>query len=240
MKNIIFLIYFILFIQYVYNRTISIESNEIPDELIDRFNTTTSFIKNENSKIKVSPDSAVFCKDNVCTIQSDLHQIKPFIELPDKNGYIHKYILIPYANGYNVHISSFIRSNSNETIHISTDCKTDTQCYSNKCFNNTCTYNVEANVERCNLLYTHPTLFSTVKEYMKCGRMIGESCTKNSDCSSNICDGNCYYNSYKPSESDSFMLGLPNFCLKVGFSILLIIILFCSGYCFRKWYEKKK
>jgi len=50
MKNIILLVYFILFIQYVHNRTISIESNDIPDELIERFDTTTSIIKEDSQK----------------------------------------------------------------------------------------------------------------------------------------------------------------------------------------------
>jgi len=41
-------------------------------------------------------------------------EIKPFIELLDKNGNLHRYILIPYASGYNDYISQYIESNSNK------------------------------------------------------------------------------------------------------------------------------
>jgi len=93
----------------------------------------------------------------VCTCIKELY-IKPFIEHQDKNGYIHRYILIPYAD-YRDAMSLYIESNINETIHVSTDCKIDVQCYSNKCFNNTCIYNVEANIERCDTLFTRHTSF---------------------------------------------------------------------------------
>jgi len=174
MKNIVLLIYFILFIQYVYNRTISIESKDIPDELIDRFDINTSGIKKGLHQPNIGCDFShtIFCKDNVC-VNVSIASIKPFIELPDKNGYIHRYILIPYALGYDSFINQYIESNRNETISVSTDCKLDSQCFSNKCLNNTCTYNVEANVERCDLLYTHHTIHSPSEVYTNCGRMLG-------------------------------------------------------------------
>lgn len=50
--------------------------------------------------------------------------------------------------------NEYVESNKNKTMHVSTDYKTDNQCFSNKCTNNISTYNPESNVERCNVLYT--------------------------------------------------------------------------------------
>lgn len=72
---------------------------------------------------------------------------KAFIEFSEKNGYIYSYILIHYD--FKLH---YIKFNNNETIHVSIDYKTDTQCFQNKCFNNICTYNIEVNVECWNIL----------------------------------------------------------------------------------------
>ncbi|ORX42633.1 hypothetical protein BCR36DRAFT_306611, partial [Piromyces finnis] len=52
------------------------------------------------------------------------------------------FILIPYADNYKELINIYIESNKNKTIHVSTDCKMDNHCFSNKYYNNTCTYNV--------------------------------------------------------------------------------------------------
>jgi len=49
-EKILFYWYFLSFIQYVHNRTISIKFNDIPDELIERFDTTTSIIKEDSQK----------------------------------------------------------------------------------------------------------------------------------------------------------------------------------------------
>ena len=242
MKNFILLlsIYFILFLQYGYTRTISIESTDIPDELISRFDNTTSWGKGDKiSRIKKGciPDSLTYCKDNVC-VCVDSAYIKPFIELPDKNGYIHRYILIPYAFGYKDVISSYIESKDNKTIHVSTDCKTDTQCFSNKCFNNTCTYNENANVVRCDPVYeVQKTLLSesyTLNVY--CGRMLGEYCTKNTDCSYKSCgDNRCQVNNYVP-----YVNGLDLAFRRLYFlaGIIITLIIICCCCCYVKSHKK--
>ncbi|OUM57699.1 hypothetical protein PIROE2DRAFT_17225 [Piromyces sp. E2] len=118
-----------------------------------------------------------------------LNTITSYIK--NKPPKFYRYILTTYATGYENIISQYIDSHNNsETIHVSTDCKIDTQCFSNKCINNSCTYNAEANV---------------IQEYMNCGRMIGESCSKDTDCS-------CFNNHYEPSEIDALDLGLQKLC----------------------------
>jgi len=232
-------IYLIIFLKYSYTRTISIESTDIPDELISRFDTTTSTIKNDtNSIIGCGNDFSVYCKDNVCVCVNSSY-ITPFIELPDKNGYIHRYILIPYGYSYDEVISSYINSNNNKTIHVSTDCKTDNQCFSNKCFNSTCTYNINANVERCDMLYTKPTLSSPSNSYINCGRMIGESCTKATDCSFKNCNirGECSSGHYEPSETNVVTLGIQKLYLggiALVFILIIIIWLCCCYYLIKR------
>ena len=173
---------FLSLLQYGYPHTISIKSIDIPDELIYHLDINTRVIKDDSQKFTgtCSLGHSYLCKDNVCVCIEEIYN-KPFIEFPDKDNYIHKYILIPFAPFYKNVISQYIKSNKNETIHVSTDCKTDTQCFSNKCINNTCTFNIEANIERCDVLYTHPTVSSRSEEYVNCGRMLGESCNRNDD-----------------------------------------------------------
>jgi len=160
-------------------------------------------------------------------------EIKPFIELPDKSGDLHRYILIPYAIGYNDFISQYIKSNTNKTIHVSTDCRTDAQCFSNKCLNNTCTYNVEANIERCDTIRTRHTLSSPSKEYTNCGRMVGEVCTKSSDCSFNSCsNGECSFGNYGHYDTDVIKVDIQKICIKASLVIILIIIICCCCCCY--------
>lgn len=33
-------------------------------------------------------------------------------------------------------------------------------CFSSKCLNNTCSYNMESNAERCDIIYTCPIILS--------------------------------------------------------------------------------
>ncbi|OUM59713.1 hypothetical protein PIROE2DRAFT_14684 [Piromyces sp. E2] len=195
MKFFILLIYFLLF-QYSYTHTISIESNDIPDELINRFNTTTV-------NTGCTENRLYYCKDDVCAcLDKDL--TKPFIELPDKNGYIHRYILIPYVYDYEYIKAYYTKSNNNTNINLSTNCKTDTQCFSNKCIDNTCEYNAEANIKRCDTICKRPTVFTPSSPcYIYCGRMLGEDCTKDEDCSFKYCyKGRCSEDNYRPSEHD--------------------------------------
>ncbi|OUM61996.1 hypothetical protein PIROE2DRAFT_11811 [Piromyces sp. E2] len=141
---------------------------------------------------------------NICTCIPDNYN-KPFIEFPDNKGYFHRYIFIPYASRYEPIIGEYIESNNNTNINVSTNCKTDTQCFSNKCFNNSCVFNINSNVERCDTLYEKPFLDTVSKEYTHCGRAVGESCTKNSECSFDNCDnGICSDSHYVPSEYDRF------------------------------------
>jgi len=121
--------------------------------------------------------------------------------------------------------------------------KTDEQCFSNKCVENTCRYNAESDMEYCNDVYTKPTIFSQSKKKKKkkkkkkdlyCGRMVGEYCAKNSDCSYKNCTGGrCSDIHYEPSDVDVITVGLQKLYLEAGiFIILTIIICCCCCFCF--------
>ncbi|KAL6597579.1 hypothetical protein LY90DRAFT_629380 [Neocallimastix californiae] len=207
---------FASFLRNGYTRTININSDEIPDELIYHFNISNSFIK-ENSEVPercCDFDFTMFCKDNVC-VHLEEKIIKPFIELPDKNGYVHRYILEPYAHSYGNFILEYNESNNNDTMFL---------------------------LNRCDNIYTKRTIFSNSILYSYCGRMVGEYCTedadcsfkncqKNKKCSSKNCEGMCSSIHYEPSDSDTVTLGIQKLGLGVALSIILIIIICCCCCC---------
>ncbi|ORX41607.1 hypothetical protein BCR36DRAFT_310523 [Piromyces finnis] len=216
-----------VFCQYGYTRTISVESDDIPAELIYQYKLKRgSFDSLEYTNTRL-------CKDDDC-IYLQPNDNKPFIEIKYKNGYLHRYILIPYINYYETTITNFIESNKNETIHVSTDCKTDNQCFSNKCINNRCVKNLEVNIEYCDTVYLGLScfIFSHIY-YNKCGRMSGESCINNSDCSFDKCyKGTCVENINKPSDSE----GLGPAFEKLGIiaALISILVIDCCCCCYVK------
>jgi len=85
-----------------------------------------------------------------------------------------------------------------------------------------------------------PLYFRKVKKKKKkkkdlyCGRMVGEYCAKNSDCSYKNCTGGrCSDIHYEPSDVDVITVGLQKLYLEAGiFIILTIIICCCCCFCF--------
>ncbi|KAL6600835.1 hypothetical protein U3516DRAFT_84354, partial [Neocallimastix sp. 'constans'] len=211
-----------LFIICIYGASFDIynvESEDIPEKLIYHYNTLKTFEKTDNRK--------GICKYDVCF---NLMLKKPFIELPDTNGTLHIYIVEPYQAHYNV---------NKEMLPFSTKCKSNEQCFSDKCVNNTCIRNLQANILRCDTLYTHPHLFISQKSFIHCGRMLGDSCDKNDECSSNYCEEPyCYENPYQPSDTDTMNLNMEYLGLIGGIVIFaLITACFC---CIKQGYTSLK
>jgi len=215
---------------------INIESTEIPDELIYHFDINNTYdntiMNNDISGHHCVIQEVEYCKGKICAcLYGD--DIKPFIDFPDNKGYVHRYILVPYANGYKNIISDYIGNNND--ISVSTDCRTNSQFFSNNCNNNTCTYNSESDVERCDILYTKPSVNTDSKRYNYCGRMIGELCTNDLECSFKNCDSHiCSNNYYEPSESDAFAVAFEKFIFIVIIFIVIMIVLCCGSYYFIK------
>ncbi|KAL6593398.1 hypothetical protein U3516DRAFT_917247 [Neocallimastix sp. 'constans'] len=187
----------------------NVESEDIHEELIYRYNTLKTFNKTDNRE--------GICKNDVC-FKSMLE--KPFIELPDTNGTLHIYIVEPYESSYDV----------SPKLLFSTKCKSNEQCFSDKCVNNTCIRNLQSKISRCDTLYTRPHLFISQKKSIHCGRMLGDPCDKNDECSSNYCEKNyCYENPYRPSDTDTMNLNMEYLGLIGGIVIFaLITACFCS------------
>jgi len=176
-----------------------------------------------------------FVKDDICLCIYGYYQ-KPFIELSDNKGIIHRYILIPYVYGYENIILEYTENNKN--VSVSTDCKTNSQCFSNKCVNNLCDFNINSNVKRCDIVYEKPSLNSSGKEYIKCGRMVGEYCTNNSDCSFNNCvNKKCSDIHDKPSEWDYTTVRFQLLIIKILIFIILAIFICCYCCCVVKQYK---
>jgi len=249
-------IYFVLIIQYGYNRTINIESNDIPDEFIYRFEVNNSYIKGKSQnytiqeymkqnstmqdyRAKCNIDDPDFCKGDVCVCMYE-SVIKPFIELPDQNNHIRKYILVPYANYYKDFMYEY---NNNETVYISLKCSNDYQCFSNKCVDNICTYNENSDATRCDRIYTRYNMFSRKKDiggHIHCGRMLHEYCTEDEECSFNSCKNNrCSDIHYVPTELDSVVIDFQDIFIMIGFIIVIIIFLCCCCYYGIKCYKNR-
>jgi len=89
----------------------------------------------------------------------------------------------------------------------------------------------DSDVERCDVMYTENIVFMSNKEFVHCGKMLGDSCTSNEECSYKNCFHEvCIEHHYIPSDGRGLTytfvrLGL----LAGGFVILTIIICY---YCF--------
>ena len=53
-----------------------------------------------------------------------------------------------------------------------------------------------------------PHLFISQKKFIHCGRMLGDPCDKNDECSSNYCERFCTDNPYEPSDTDTMNLNM--------------------------------
>ena len=85
-----------------------------------------------------------------------------------------------------------------------TNCTTNLECLSNKCFNNKCIFNNENPIVHCDDIYDS----NKISSYMYCGKAYLDTCNNNDECSSKSCD--------------------ENYCLKqlLGPSYIYLIILF--------------
>jgi len=86
-------------------------------------------------------------------------------------------------------------------------------------------------------LYTHPIASSPSKEYVNCGGMLGESCTRDDDCSFKSCGGVCNDNHFVPSDTDVVTVGLQQLHFEATLIIIILILIICCWcccYCFVK------
>jgi len=218
--------YFVLIFQYSFSQKITIESDDIPDEYIYRLNVTTNSIECEFC-------DTIICKGSYCFTADRMFGL-PFIEIPintntsrvnDNNTdcemckrsktQVYRYILHPYIWYRNHDISD----------NTSTECTKDAQCFTNKCVNNTCTFNENGNITRC--------------RYGRCGRFIGDPCLNKNDCSEGECDRISKVCSWiDPPKKSEFDDPIIQFYGSLGF--LSFITIFGICYCCCAHHAKSK
>jgi len=170
-------------------------------------------IINKNEVLKITNEYFIsfYCKDEICILVNVNYDA--FIELPNKNGDIQKYITgtcrIDNINVYDCPINCF----------------KDIECLSNKCYNYNCVFNNETSIDHCDNIYSKSIIFGE-SSYMYCGKPYNDICKKDNECSSKKClNGICTKQVKGPSDesdSDSFI----NFIKALIF--LIIIIFFIS------------
>jgi len=242
MYNINIMIYIficmILYIQSIYSRNITINSIDIPKELIYTYDEKTAISK---SAISAKPGWNYYCrKDDCVTISNDYDGIKPYIQLPDENGNVKNYIVrsFPYDEKLKKlsYYADFIDySNLDYGVEIlSLKCNNDSECLYNKCIDNHCVFNDEAQVVHCDTIYNFFALFEY--SYIHCGKGYHDPCNKNNECSSKKCmEGSCSSLLLTPSDSVATGQALETLiCIAVIGGIFIIVAIIYSVINYRK------
>jgi len=100
------------------------------------------------------------------------------------------------------------------------ECKSNSDCLSNKCVNKHCTYNEEEPIIHCDDIYSSHWFIIKESSYMHCGKTMGYQCQVNDECSSKDYDNTC---SLQPFGLNNFE-GRITYTLIFGifFSIILV------------------
>jgi len=102
--------------------------------------------KDEVLKITNEYYISYYCKNDICSL-TDYNYIKSYIEIPDNNGNLIKYISDTCAYKH-------IQSKKCYTVK----CNKDIECLSNKCYKNHCMFNNETEIIHCNDIYIKPII----------------------------------------------------------------------------------
>ncbi|KAL6588336.1 hypothetical protein LY90DRAFT_517736 [Neocallimastix californiae] len=198
--------------------------------------------KNEVSHLKDKDHQSYICRNDVC-VRIDSFYYEPYIEFPDENGNIRKYILPTTMREDIAMDESDYSLKTNEGDRLYFKCNTDSDCLSNKCLNYVCIFNEQTSLTGCNS-YTPPrSIFGSGRIYMHCGKLEGARCTTDDECSWDSCREDM-------NVSTCRWIGFPNFSSRndqkgvnpvipiiVGFIIMIMVISIFNGiccyYCFR-------
>jgi len=152
----------------------------------------------------------------------------PFIEIPintNTSGLYNKETDCELCNNpqskYNrLILYPYVEYHSSEiTENVSTQCTKNSQCITNKCENNICTFNKNENITRC--------------RHGRCGKLIGDPCESTFDCSDGECIGVCYIPiPHKVNELDSVFRFFEY--LAIGILFAVIVLGLCCGYCYKR------
>jgi len=224
--------YLILAKKYSLNKYISI------------YDKNRTLSKSKVSKLKNKFYLSYYCKNNIC-VKVDHNNLPEFIEIPDERGNIRRYINRSFSykdvvlrNNANSFCAFYNTKNNRCQISISYKCTTDSQCLTNKCFNNYCVFNKETPTEFCTDIYSFSMIFGK-RSYMHCGKAIYDICNNDEMCGSKNCmEGGICGSKNEPFSTD----GTIEYILLIFLSTITIILL-CFCYCIKliiKYEIKKK
>jgi len=174
----------------------------------------------------------IYCKDNVCSSAIRKDGNNSTVEFPDENGKMKSYIADVCVFNYSSMTSMAYEIDCSQA----PECKSDSDCLSNKCEKNHCVRNDDIKIEKCQDTFHYHTLTFSSSIDMTCGKPDGYSCKSDGDCASSICDNNvCRFQG-----RDHTLVGLSSF---FTYSIIILIIIIiaiiaCCICCCSKWGKK--
>lgn len=201
-QMLIILILLYIQLSYCYNRTITIDSIDKPEECVLNYYYNNVISKSEvliNNSFK---SSQYYCnKDNDFCVFGYKYNMKPYINFRVKNGNYKTYISKTCAYTYNLtncYGDEYKIFDSDESIYCSFKCTKDSDCLYNKCINNVCVYNEESSIIHCEEIYNiKHKYFEDIHTH--CGKPHFENCTTDEECSSETCISYCSINNNQPS-----------------------------------------
>jgi len=124
---------------------------------------------------------------------------------------------------------------------VSANCTDDSNCLSNKCFNNACIFNEENPIVYCTNEYSYNAFWNRRKSVMHCGKAPMDGCTEDKECGSNECiEGECMRGGGGPSESETAkgVIGGAIYLI-IGIVVLVVLLIAICCYCFIKKHKKR-
>ena len=233
------IILILLYIQlsYCYNRTITIDSINKPEECVINYRYNNFISKSEILKNNYSFSRQYYCNQNndICVVTSKFNE-RPYINFKDENGIFKTYIvnICPYTyNLTNCYGDEYKLDNNDESIYCSFKCTKDSDCLYNKCINNVCVYNEESSIIHCEEIYDIKyKYFDDIHTH--CGKPHFENCTTGEECSSEYCEiSNCSLNYREPIHRDYTIykiLATLIFLIIISIFIISCLIYSCIRY----------
>jgi len=257
--KILFFLIYIINIMSIYSLEYNITEYYTYDNITDNINNYEYIYRYNESQIRSKSEvleieeqyslgMTFICKNDICTKLDFSYPGKFFIEIPDKNKNIKRYIINSYdydsiklhkIRNYriepvynNCSTEEYDNRNFNSCKHyalISSKCTSDSQCLPNKCIDGYCMFNKENPTEFCTFIYSY-SIYSGSHSYMHCGKATGDICETNEECASLICSEYGYCNPPKiPSDTDG-LLELAQLFYLVCFCILSFMFFVVGRY----------
>ncbi|OUM58661.1 hypothetical protein PIROE2DRAFT_15994 [Piromyces sp. E2] len=218
-KNITsYILFYILFyLQSIHGIDLSVNSTYFPEGFVYAYDMNKAGKKND---LVPKYGWNYYCRNDNCVELKNGSNHPPFIEFPDDNGNLKKYIFETCVYEEPNSFSYCSYNHTDEETSYQLKCYNDSDCFYNKCIGHHCVYSEEESpATHCDTIYKYFAWFE--RTYINCGKDYEERCEKDSECSSESCSGTevktCSSYVREPSEGDS--------ASKYAYSCMLIFII---------------